>query len=72
MAPKKRHGERWFKPTSYIFCQEYKTPPNDFYVPKDKILLAWSLLAVKTSQFKFLFVVKVGTVEQHTWATLMG
>ena len=41
-------------------------------MPKDGIVLSWSVQVVKASQFKLLFVVKVGTHEQHTWATLTG
>jgi hypothetical protein len=72
MAPKKRPGERWFMQAPDVLCEEYETPPDDSYVPKDGILLAWSLQVVKASQYKILFVVKVGTFEQHTWATLTG
>ena len=39
---------------------------------KNGLVIAWSLQVVKATQFKILFVVKVGTVEQHTWATLTG
>ena len=35
-------------------------------------VLAWSLQMVKAAQFKMLFVVKIRTMEEHTWATLIG
>ena len=72
MAPKKRPGERWFILAPDKLWQEYETPEDDSYVLKDGLVLAWSVQVVKASQFKLLFVVKLGTVEQHTWATLMG
>lgn len=72
MAPKKRPGERWFILAPDVLCEEYETPPDDSYVPKDGIVLAWSLLVVKAAQFKILLAVKVGTHDQHTWATIPG
>jgi hypothetical protein len=72
MAPKKRPGERWFMLAPDVVWQEHETPQDDSYVPKDGLVLAWSLLVVKASQFKILFVVKVGTAEKHTWSTLTG
>ena len=72
MAPKKRPGERWFMLAPNDLWQEYETPQDDSYVPKDGIVLAWSVQVVKASQFKLLFMVKVGTHDQHTWATLTG
>ena len=70
MAPKKRPGERWFMLVLGELYQEYETPQDDSYVPKDGLILAWSVQVVKASQYKLLFVLKVGTHEQHTWATL--
>jgi len=52
--------------------QEHETPQDDSYVPKEGLVMAWSLLVVKASQYKILFVVKVGTAEQHTWAPMTG
>ena len=72
MATKKRPGERWFMLAPDHLWQEYETPQDDSYMPKDGIVLLWSVQVVKASQFKLLFVVKVGTYEQHTWATLTG
>lgn len=43
-----------------------------FLRAKGIVVFAWSFLKVKVAQFKFLFVVKVGTEEQYTWATLTG
>ena len=72
MAPKKRPGERWFLLAPDHLWQEYETPQDDSYVAKDGIVLGWSIQVVKASMFKLLFVVKVGTHDQHTWATLTG
>ena len=72
MAPKKRPGERWFMLAPDVIWQEHETPQDDSYVPKDGKIIAWSLQVVKASQFKILFVLKVGTVEQFTWTTLTG
>ena len=71
MAPKNKPGDRWFMDTR-SFMLGVETPPDDSYVPKDRIVLAWSLQMVKCAQFKMLFVVKVETHEQHTWATMTG
>ena len=70
MAPKKRPGERFFMLAPDVLWQEYETPQDDSYVPKDGIVLPWSVQVVKASQFKLLFMVKVGTHEQHTWTTM--
>src|ERR1700738_3038953 len=72
MAPKKRPGERWFGLAPDTLWQEHETPEDDSYSPKDDLVLAWSIQVVKTSLYKMIFVVKVGTVENHTWATLTG
>ena len=72
MAPKKRPGERWFMLAPDVVWKEYETPQDESYVPKDGLVIAWSLQVVKASQFKLLFVVKVGTFDQNTWATLTG
>ena len=52
------------------FMPGVETPLDNSYVPKDRIVLAWSFQMVKCAQFKMLFVVKVETHEQHTWATM--
>lgn len=39
---------------------------------KEGRVLAWSLQVVKAAHFNMLFVMKVGTMRQHTWATLTG
>lgn len=70
MAQKKRPGERWFQLAPELLWKEHETTEDDSYVPKDGIVLAWSLLVVKASQYKMVFVAKVGTPEKHTWATL--
>lgn len=72
MAQKKRPGQRWFMLALDYLWQEHKTPQNNSYVVKEGRVLAWSLQVVKAAQFKMLFVVKVGTIEHHTWATLTG
>ena len=61
MAPNKRPGERWFKEAPEAIWQEHETPKDDSYVPKEGAVMAWSFLVVKTSQYKIVFVVKVGT-----------
>ena len=66
MAPKKRPGERWFMLALDVVWKEYETPQDESYVPKDGLVIAWSLQVVKASQFKLLFVVKVGTFDQNT------
>jgi hypothetical protein len=50
--------------------QEKKTPQYDPYMSKHKFVIAWSFHVVKASQFKILFVGKIRTKKQHTWATL--
>ena len=72
MAPKKRPGERWFGLAPDTLWQEHETPEDDSYSPKDGLVLGWSIQVVKASLYKMIFVVKVGTVEKHTWATLTG
>lgn len=72
MAPNKRPGERWFKEAPEAIWQEHETPKDDSYVPKEGTVMAWSFLVVKTSQYKIVFVVKVGTPEQNGWTTLSG
>ena len=72
MAPKKRPGERFFELAPDHIWQEYETPQDDSYVPKDGLVLGWSVQVVKGSTFKLLFVIKVGTHQEHTWTTLTG
>ena len=72
MAPKKRPGERFFELAPDHIWQEYETPQDDSYVPKDGLILGWSVQVVKGSTFKLLFVIKVGTHQEHTWTTLTG
>ena len=72
MALKKRPGERWFMLAPEMIWQEHETPEDDSYVPKDGVLLGWSIQVVKTSIYKIIFVLKIGTVERHTWANLTG
>ena len=72
MAPEKRPGERWFMLARDVLWQEHETPQDDSYVPKDGVVLAWSIQVVKTSIYKIIFVLKVGTAKKHTWATLTG
>jgi hypothetical protein len=72
MAPKKRPGEKWFMPANATICEEYETPPDDTFVPKDGLVLFWSVQVVKGAQFKILFVVKVGTVEESTWTPILN
>lgn len=49
--------------TSDFIRQEHEMPQNHSYVQKDTL--------VKSSQSKIIFVVKIGIVEQYTWAMLM-
>ena len=70
MATKKRPNEKWFILAPDELWQKYETPQDDSNEPKAHDLLAWSVVVVKTSSYKLLFAVKVGTIEQHTWATL--
>jgi len=72
MTTKKRPNEKWFMLAPDNLWQEYETPQDDSYVPKTNDLLAWSVVVVKTSSYKLLFAVKVGTHEQNTWTTLAG
>lgn len=46
-----------------MIWQEHEYPQDDNYVPKDGQIIAWSLHVVKASQYKVVFVVKVGIVE---------
>lgn len=72
MAPKKRPGERWFQLAPDMIWQEHETPQDDTYVPKDGAVHGWSVQVVKTSIYKILFVVKVGTPESTSWTPLAG
>ena len=72
MPPKKRPGERWFKPAPDAIWQEHETPKDESYVAKEDLVIAWSFLVVKAAQFKILLVLKVGTEGQHAWATVTG
>jgi hypothetical protein len=72
MPPTKRHGERWLKLAPFEIVEEYETPTDDSYVPKEDLLVAWSFSVVKAAQFKILFVLKVGTEESFTWAIVTG
>jgi hypothetical protein len=72
MALKKRPGERWFTQAPDVIWQEYETPQEDSYVPKDPNFLAWSVQVVKGSQFKILFTTKIGTREAYTWTPIVG
>ena len=47
MAPKKRPGEMWFILAPDQLWQEYETPQDNSYVPKDGIILSWSVQVVK-------------------------
>ena len=71
MSQKKRPGEKWFELAADFICQEHETPPDDTYTPRAGVI-AWSIHIVKGSHYKVLFVVKVGTPEKHTWATVTG
>ena len=53
-------------------CDDYETPPDDSYVPKDGLVRAWSLLVVKAAQFKMVLALKHGTHENPSWTTLSG
>lgn len=46
-----------------VVWKEHKTPQDDSYVPKDGLVIAWTLQIGKASQVEIPFVVKVGTVE---------
>ena len=70
MAPKKRPCEQWFNLAPYAIGQEHETPQDDYYVPKDDLVIAWSIHVVKASHFKILLVVKLGKEEQHMWSTI--
>lgn len=72
MAPKKRPGERWFQLAPDMIWQEHETSQDDTYVPKDGAVHGWSVQVVKTSIYKILFVVKVGTPESTSWTPLAG
>jgi hypothetical protein len=72
MALKKRPGERWFTQAPDVIWQEYETPQEDSYVPKDPNFLAWSVQVVKGPQFKILFTTKIGTREAYTWTPIVG
>jgi hypothetical protein len=72
MPPKKRPGERWLKLAPFEIVEEYETPTDDSYVPKEDLLVAWSFFVVKAAQFKILFVLKVGSEESFTWAIVTG
>lgn len=52
--------------------QEHKTPKDNSYIPKDGLVIAWFVHVVKAFQLRILFVVKVGTIDQFIWITLMG
>lgn len=49
-----------------VIWYEHKTPQDDSYVPNHGLIMIWSVQVVKASQFKILFVLKVGTMEQIT------
>jgi len=72
MPPKKRPGERWLKLAPFEIVEEYETPTDDSYVPKEDSLVAWSFSVVKAAQFKILLTLKVGTAEKFTWAPVIG
>lgn len=72
MAPKKRPGDRWFQLAPEEIWQEHETPQDDTYVPKPSTIIAWSIQVVKSSYYKMIFVVKAGTVDKFTWASLTG
>ena len=72
MPPKKRPGERWLQLAPFEIVEEYETPTDDSYVPKEGILVAWSFSVVKAAQFKIMLVLKVGTQESFTWAVVTG
>ncbi len=72
MAPKKRPGERWFMLAPDNLCEDYETPPDDSYVPKDGLVRGWSLLVVKAAQFKMVLALNVGTHDEPTWTTMSG
>ena len=72
MAPKKRPGERWFELAPDNIWQEFETPQDDSYVPKASTVLAWSVQVVKTSSYKIMLMVKVGTTDKTTWASVAG
>jgi hypothetical protein len=52
----------------FEIVEEYETPTDDSYVPKEDLLIAWSFSVVKATQFKILLSFKVGTEESFTWA----
>jgi hypothetical protein len=72
MAAKKRPGERWLTLAPNAIWEEHETPEDDTYVPKDGIILGWSVLVVKASMYKIICHVKFGTQEKNTWAALTG
>jgi hypothetical protein len=72
MPPKKRPRERWLKLALFEIVEEYETPTDDSYVPKEDSLVAWSFSMVKAAQFKILLALKVGTAEKFTWAPVIG
>ena len=53
-----------------VIPEEHETPADDTYVPKDGIVLKWSVQVVKAQQYKIVFVVKVGTHDNFTWTTV--
>ena len=73
MAQKKRPSDRWFRLAPEFIWSEHETPEDDTYVPKEgNVVKAWSFLVVKGAQYKVLLVVKAGTPENQTWATITG
>jgi hypothetical protein len=72
MAAKKRPGERWFTLAPNAIWEEHETPEDDTYIPKDGIVLGWSVLVVKASVYKIICHVKVGDKDKNTWAALTG
>ena len=56
MAPKKKPSERWFKLAPDNIPEEYETPKEDTFVPKDDTIMRWSVQVVKTQQYKILLV----------------
>ena len=55
-----------------VLWKKHKTPQDDSYIPKVRLVLPWSIQVVKASLYKMIFIVKVGTVEKHTWAIVTG
>ena len=70
MAPKKKPSERWFKLAPDNIPEEFETPKDLTFVPKDDTIMRWSVQVVKAQEYKILLVLMVGTHENFTWTTV--